>query len=1126
MSVEDEVAQLLGLTSAKPSTPSQTSTPVTPVTPVTQPTTQTTPVTPNNTPVSATVSPTKTFGTPTQTTPQTPTFSSPTNVKVSAPSRTDFVKEWAAKAFSRRDAEANGTSTTTTPQSPPKTVQPEPQKIVVQPEPQKITVQPEPQKIIVQPEPQKIMVQPPTIAPRKPTVVPSEKQPVVDNSKELTELKNKIKELTSANDALSKQVDEAKLALKQEQEKKVVAPAPVEKIVEKKVVVDNSKDILALENKIKELNNTNDSLAKKIEQANQSLQKEQENAKKAQQERDESRKQVEQFKKTISEREEKIKKIDLENKQDSNKIKDLEKQLSSLQEEKVKLQSNFDKEYNEQQNRIEQLSKEQMSITQVPDLSGQVTSLENAKEKLEQENKKLVQMHEEEKSQWNDNLSHSKKQTKELEDELKSMQQKIKEQQDDHLQNMEQVKKQLKQEQDLVKKINEDHIKERDDWNRKMKTITEKDSDEKLKQLVSERTIWEKSRKELENSIQSEKDKRTKDVDSLNGKMIELQQTISKLTTDKQELEKKQRSGSDERDHLETQITELKHKLEQSTIAQNKVTQLQDENGELNEKCKSLLQQVNSLIIDQEYSKKEVERLTDKLKSDLFHKEVEALANVDDDMIDKSEIVVKQLEGEKKDLERQIEKLNRNNQSTIEKWNASKQEIETLRAQLDNNGQQENDQVSKLQGQLVAANRQRAELKGQLDESIDAKTELESTVTDLREQVKELQVQASRVVEVAPTPVAVATTSQTSAQEQLEQFVIDQSIILAQPLYVSPVKSSAIINVKTQKSHKYKHNSTIKASDKGTTVAYVPASLKTLYNCLHEWAAATQSDRFAKNVISAIQYSIERDRQDVTVQCYWTNVMYRLLHLVKGNAADQWSFACDADTVKKIMENEFGEEIDLKAVIHAAEEPIVLPPDYLSQGTNSQDWQIEFVTSLCQLLKTCYFNLIRSILKQIEPLLQDAIFGSTKQHVHKKATEDEMQIILDVLEFNIIQMRTDDFMHPRIVLHLYNNIARYLDTMLFNLSMLQRQRTNAQLKDISNQGIQMKMGLSFLESFFYENQLVDGEKVQELFYLTRECADVCVLAQPSLASNSDMDREMREIVCPHLQVEQIHHVLL
>jgi hypothetical protein len=65
-----------------------------------------------------------------------------------------------------------------------------------------------------------------------------------------------------------------------------------------------------------------------------------------------------------------------------------------------------------------------------------------------------------------------------------------------------------------------------------------------------------------------------------------------------------------------------------------------------------------------------------------------------------------------------------------------------------------------------------------------------------------------------------------------------------------------------------------------------------------------------------------------------------------------------------------------------------------------------------------------------------------------------------------------------------------------------------------------------LESFFYENQLVDGEKVQELFYLTRECADVCVLAQPSLASNSDMDREMREIVCPHLQVEQIHHVLL
>ncbi len=72
-----------------------------------------------------------------------------------------------------------------------------------------------------------------------------------------------------------------------------------------------------------------------------------------------------------------------------------------------------------------------------------------------------------------------------------------------------------------------------------------------------------------------------------------------------------------------------------------------------------------------------------------------------------------------------------------------------------------------------------------------------------------------------------------------------------------------------------------------------------------------------------------------------------------------------------------------------------------------------------------------------------------------------------------------------------------------------------------NEGIQLKMNISFLEAWFFESKLTMGENITALFSYSRQMADVCVLSQESLAT----DKVMRDMVCPDLTTQQITYIL-
>jgi hypothetical protein len=194
------------------------------------------------------------------------------------------------------------------------------------------------------------------------------------------------------------------------------------------------------------------------------------------------------------------------------------------------------------------------------------------------------------------------------------------------------------------------------------------------------------------------------------------------------------------------------------------------------------------------------------------------------------------------------------------------------------------------------------------------------------------------------------------------------------------------------------------------------------------------------------------------------------------------------------------------------------------QNTN---WQKEFARKICEIVKKSYRNLVMSLCKQIGNLISPAVFGNKYSQKNNQDDRGAMPTILDLLESTMISLK-QNHIHDRLVKHFFEQIARFMDTCIFNAALIQDNygRGGEQLRSTQDQGIQMKMSVSFLEQFFFENQMMEGEHVQGIFSLSLEAAQVCILKQPSLASDNEIDREMRELVCPRINVDQIQYLLL
>jgi hypothetical protein len=318
------------------------------------------------------------------------------------------------------------------------------------------------------------------------------------------------------------------------------------------------------------------------------------------------------------------------------------------------------------------------------------------------------------------------------------------------------------------------------------------------------------------------------------------------------------------------------------------------------------------------------------------------------------------------------------------------------------------------------------------------------------------------------------------------------------------------------------------------TTTYVPSSLKVLYMSLREWSKQSKTQRYANNVCKALHFVVDNNANNVTVQCYWINTLYRLLHLMRSSppSRDEWEFRLDANILEAVFSTVMSEELDLRVDTEADQSPIL--DDFETHAffrghTDAQanNWQKEFARQVCEILKKSYRDLVLSLCKQLGHLISPAVFGNKYTQQNTQDDRGAMPTILDLLESTMISLK-QNHLHDRLIKHFFEQIARFMDTCIFNAALIQDNygRNGEQMRSTQDQGIQMKMSVSFLEQFFFENQMMEGDHVQGIFSLSLEAAQVCILKQPSLASDNDIDREMRELVCPHLNVDQIQYLLL
>lgn len=315
-------------------------------------------------------------------------------------------------------------------------------------------------------------------------------------------------------------------------------------------------------------------------------------------------------------------------------------------------------------------------------------------------------------------------------------------------------------------------------------------------------------------------------------------------------------------------------------------------------------------------------------------------------------------------------------------------------------------------------------------------------------------------------------------RDNLERFLLDQTVLFAKPEYSNDI----------------------------------PVVLKGIYLSIQEWGVfdPKKNTTFCENFLRVLEYTIDRNIFDIEQTIYWINVMYRLIDLLKKDHPQiiQKMF------VKSQMEDEKSPQQSLTFNKN--------PPEFISSGKGKSRFGKDidenvmiFGSCIHSILTKTYLSLLNQLFKNVDQQLQLQLFEITKQKVVNSVTKQNVNDDSKILHLlDVVQVYYNEFVKQKveanIINHFFESLLQHLDIYIFNKMMSEQTFTS--------KGIQIKMTLSFIQNWFEERSIKSSHKS---FIFSREAADVCVISQKSLLT----DTQMRNELCPNLNISQISRLL-
>ena len=260
---------------------------------------------------------------------------------------------------------------------------------------------------------------------------------------------------------------------------------------------------------------------------------------------------------------------------------------------------------------------------------------------------------------------------------------------------------------------------------------------------------------------------------------------------------------------------------------------------------------------------------------------------------------------------------------------------------------------------------------------------------------------------------------------------------------------------------------------------------------------------------------VDRYARDEAMLVYWTNTLYRLLNLIQNSGSE--------NEVHQSLDQM--EPVSVTAVLNANNDVKYVEPPQFATSESDEDLIVntqEFTDALCHQLSKAYLNLCTRVVLLLKEKLLKAIFNPKQASSKSTDGGPEMRICLSTLS-EIYQHFEQQKADKRVINHFFENLALCLDSVIFNQFI--RDSISA------TKGLQVKMSVAFLENWFTSkgiiqtlrktfedgDEVIDDEKLQVTFTLSREAADICVIAQKQLLT----DEGLRRMVCPELSLQQV-----
>ncbi|KAG2388844.1 hypothetical protein C9374_000283 [Naegleria lovaniensis] len=578
----------------------------------------------------------------------------------------------------------------------------------------------------------------------------------------------------------------------------------------------------------------------------------------------------------------------------------------------------------------------------------------------------------------------------------------------------------------------------------------------------------------MDDLVKKQKVNLEKKLADTENQLKEHEKQISALN---QSLEEKNEEVSTLEKELETAKEENKSHLLEVKKLEKHIQILQDDNAEKD----SRIEQIENDLSEMEEKLYKAEKSCSELEEELATKEKEIKSlkknsdktKNDEDKIREKERVIEELEEKLQEFEQQkielsqIKQERKELETDIEKW------------------KEENDELNQKIEYLDERN---SELESKLKKS-------KTTIVELEEEVEELKSQSSKF-------------NKQLEESQKSKSVNDQD--------VKKIKEQ-LSNLQTQECERFLVESAIIHSQAGDFLgsSKVPCPAKILFLSALRFSPETHK-YFCTNVIKALSYIVHRYARDEEMMIYWVNCMYRILNLIQNSGNES--------QVHHSLENM--EPVNVNAVLSSqnTETAVYVEPPTFSSNEGDEvlvsDIQ-EFTDAICEQLSIAYLNLCTRIVQQLKERLLKAVFNPKQASSKSTDGGPDMRICCSILN-DVYQRFEQQKLDKRVTNHLFENLACCLDSLIFNQFV--RDNTSA------SKGLQVKMSVTFLENWFTSKGIVqtlrknfaddeelEEEKLQVYFTLSRQAADICVIAQTVLLQ----DEDTRRMVCPELTVQQI-----